>query len=307
MTAYRENQGPDQSIGTEAEAIAHMAVQGVEPIEVRLGLAYAVPDGRGGVKIIDTDAWAESPRRAEASRVATDAASFVAYVNRHKLPGTEVFANTPSSSVVAVIDSHEETDGIEGSISGWQKHRLTLSLEHTKAWLAWVEHDLGQNPRGWFGQQEFAEFIEDRALDVQDPDHARLIEVATKFEATSKVEFGSAVRLDNGEIQFQYVETVGAKKGAKDAIEFPKELKLAIRPYIGGPIYFVFASLRYRLGADGLRLGYALQRPENILEAAFSDIVAEIRDGRTDTDAKTKESSLIHSGIGDVPIFYGKP
>jgi uncharacterized protein YfdQ (DUF2303 family) len=291
------------TIETEAEAVAELARQALSPEKLTPGQVYAVPGMNGSLGVIDTDEYDEVPRHAKANRTVTDAASFVAYVNRHVLPGTEVYADTPNSSVVAVIDSHNGTDGDPG----WQKHRLTLSLEHTKAWKAWVEHDLGQVARAWFGQQEFAEFIEDRALDVVEPDHARLIELATKFEATKKVEFGQATRLDNGEVQFQYTETVGAKKGSKDQIEFPKELKLAIRPYLGGPIYFVFASLRYRIGLDGLLLGYALQRPENILEAAFSDIVTEIRDGRTDVDSKTKEETVVHQGIGDVPIFFGRP
>lgn len=290
-----------QSI-TEAQTVADLAVTSIQPHELQPGV-YAVADGRGAVAVIDTDQYDAVPRHTEASRTVTDAASFVAYVNRHKLAGTEVYAHTSSSSVVAVIDSHE------GSYNdaGWQRHRLTLALEHTKAWKAWTERDLGQNARGWFGQQEFAEFIEDRALDVQEPDHARLIELATRFEATKKVDFGQATRLDNGEVKFEYTETIGAKKGTKGDIEFPKELKLAIRPYIGGPIYFVFASLRYRIAEDGLRLGYALQRPENILEAAFADIVTEIRAGRTDKPADGGKPTVVHEGIGEVPIFYGKP
>jgi len=300
MTTY-EGTLEAATLETEASAIANIAVQGVEPHPVETGEIYAVPDGRGGVIFRSTDDYADAPRRPKAKRVVTDALSFVGYVNRHRTPGTEVFANTSASEVVAVIDSHEGTN----APAGWQDHQLLLSLEHTKAWLAWAERDLGTNPRGWFGQQEFAEFIEDRALDVQDPDHATLIELATKFEATKSVEFGSAVRLDSGEVQFQYTETVGTKKGAKDSIEFPKELKLAIRPYIGGPIYFVFASFRYRIGADGLRLGYALIRPETILEAAFSDIVTEIREGKTEKTADAE--TPVHEGIGDVPIFYGRP
>lgn len=290
-------------IDTETAAVAQLARQAYAPQTLNEGWVYAIAQGDGGVTILDTDKYAEVPRHTAATRVVTDAASFVAYVNRHKLTGTEVYADTPNSSVIAIIDSHNGTDGDPG----WQKHRLTLSLEHTKAWLAWAAHDLGQVSRGWFGQQEFAEFIEERALDVVEPDHARLIELATKFEATKKVEFGQATRLDNGEVQFQYTETVGAKKGTKDQIEFPKELKLAIRPYVGGPIYFVWASLRYRISADGLLLGYALQRPENILEAAFADIVTEIRDGRTDKDAKTGKETPVHQGIGDVPVFMGRP
>lgn len=294
---------------TEAAVVAELARQAAVVADLDPGTVYAVPNGEGGLDILDTDKYAAEPRHTTGARVVTDAESFVKYVNRHVRQGTEVYADTPNSSVVAVIDSHE--GGVAGG-PGWQKHKLTLTLELTKAWKAWVAHDLGQNPRSWFGQQEFAEFIEDRALDVQEPDHARLIELATKFEATKKVEFGQATRLDNGEVQFQYTETVGAKKGTKDQIEFPKELKIALRPYIGGPIYFLWASLRYRIGEDGLRLGYALQRPENILEAAFADIVTEIRDGRTDTEKNSKgdivNETVVHEGIPEgVPIFNGRP
>ncbi|MBO1739696.1 DUF2303 family protein [Leifsonia sp. TF02-11] len=288
---------------TEAQTVADLAIAGTKPHTLLPGTVYAVADGKGGLRELDTDGYADVPRRAEASRTVTDAASFVSYVNRHKLPGTEVYAHTSSSSVVAVIDSHE------GSYNdpGWQRHKLTLGLEHTKAWLAWTAHDLGQSNRAWFGQQEFAEFIEDRALDVVEPTHARVIELATKFEATKKVDFGQATRLDNGEVKFEYTETIGAAKGRKGDLEFPKELKLALRPYIGGPIYYVFASLRYRISEDGLRLGYTLQRPETILEGAFADIATEIRDGRTDKSAESGKETVVHEGIGDVPIFYGRP
>ena len=280
------------------ETIVELAGQALEPQSLEPGKLYAVPDGEGRVRLLSTDEHDIAPRHVTGSRVVTDAPSFVAYVNRHRRPGTEVFAHTSSSSVVAVIDSHEGTD----HLPGWQKHKLTLGLEHTKAWLAWTARDLGADPSAWMGQQQFAEFIEDRALDVIDPEHARLIEIATKFEATTKVEFGSAVRLDNGEVKFEYTETVGPKKGAKGGIDLPKELKLGLRPYIGGPIYYVYASLRYRIRSEGLVLGIALQRPENILEAAFADIVTEIRDGIEEKDGRPG-----HPGIGDVPIFFGKP
>lgn len=286
---------------TEAEVVATLAQQATTPEKLTPGELYAVADSNGGTKLITTDEYAETPRHPSGRRTVTDAASFVAYVGRHGLTGTEVYAHTNSSSVVAVIDSHEGS----GGEPGWEKHKLTLSLEHTKAWLAWAARDLGANPKAWMDQQEFAEFIEDRALDVIEPDHARLIELATRFEATTKVEFGSAIRLDNGEVQFEYSETVGPRKGNKGAIDLPKELRLGLRPYIGGPIYFVFAQLRYRIRQEGLVLGYALQRPENILEAAFADIVTEIRDGKTDT--RDGAETRIHEGIGDVPIFYGRP
>lgn len=287
---------------SEAATIAALAVTGIEPRELDAGTIYAVADGRDGVKVIDTDDFADAPRHAKANRTITDAASFVAYVNRHRTPGTEVYAHTSASSVIAVIDSHEGSD----APAGWEKHKLTLALEKTKAWEAWMASDLGQNSRSWFTQQEFAEFIEDRALDVIEPDHATLIEIATTFEAKSKADFGSAVRLDSGAIQFEYTETVAAKAGQKGTIEVPKRIQLALRPYIGGPIYYLWAQFRYRTGANGLALGYAIERPENILDAAFADIVTEIREGRTDKVGDA-DPVLVHEGIGDVPIFYGRP
>lgn len=287
-------------MSTEAESVANLAVQTVAPHTLTPGTIYTIPDGEGSVRQIDTDEYAEFPRRATGSRRVTDAASFVAYVQRHKTPGTEVYAHTSSSSVIGVIDSHRGTD----QDPGWQKHTLTLALEHTKAWLAWTANDLGTNPRGWMDQLTFAEFIEDRGLDVKVPDYATLIELATKFEATKSVEFASSVRATTGEVRFEYNETVGPKKGTKGDITLPKELELGLRPYIGGPVYYVVAALRYRMRSEGLVLGYTLQRPENILEAAFADIVTEIRDGNgVDPSAPTPG----HTGIGDVPIFYGRP
>lgn len=286
---------------TEASVVASYAQQAAEPKQLDAGVIYALAGAAGDVEIHDTDDYAETPRRAKAARSVTDAASFVAYVNRHKIRGTEVYAHTSGSSVIAIIDSHEGSD----LGAGWQGHRLTLVLEKTKAWEAWMKRDLGQGG-AWFDQQEFAEFIEDRALDVIDPDHARLIEIATTFEAKSKADFGSAVRLDSGAVQFAYTETTAAKAGQKGTLEIPNRIQLALRPYIGGPIYSLWAQFRYRIGAGGLRLGYAIERPENILDAAFADIVTEIREGRTDRIGDAAPV-VVHEGIGDVPIFYGRP
>jgi|SRR6218665_257164 len=274
----------------ETTAIAVLAQQALTPQPVTVGTVYTALSDRGGIEIIDTEKFLPHPCRVKGTFTVTDAASFVAYVNRHVLPGTEVYAHTSTSKVVAVINGHEGS----GSKAGWSDHRLELILEHSKPWLEWLTTD-----GTWLNQIEFAEFIEDRALDVIEPDHARLIEIATTFEAKKNADFTSAVRLNSGAVQFGYSETVAAKVGQKGSIEIPKRIQLAIRPYIGGPIYSLWAQFRYRISSDGLRLGYVLERPENVLEAAFVDILSEIRDGKTDTEKQ------IHPGIGTVPIFYG--
>lgn len=288
---------------TEAAVVSELAQLAAAPASIEAGEVLAVPDGHGGIKVIDTDEWGERPRHKRARRALTDAKSFVDYVNRHKTADTEVYAHTLSSSVVAVLDSHGQSDGVElYGLAGWQAHKAELRLEHTKSWLAWAARDLGTNERAWFDQAEFAEFIEANALDVTRPEHGTLIDIATTFEAKQKADFSAAVDRESGAVKFEYSETVGAKAGQKGDLTVPREIELALRPYVGGPVYKVVASFRYRAGAQGLRLGYALQRPEVILEHAFADIVTEIRDGRHDQGEWPD-----HDGIGDVPIFSGKP
>jgi hypothetical protein len=114
------------------------------------------------------------------------------------------------------------------------------------------------------------------------------------------------VRLDNGDVRFDYVEQTTAKAGEKGDVEIPKQLTLALRPYIGGPRVWVTAQFRYRLSGGNLLLGFALVRPEVILETAFDDIVTEIREGKTLTP-EGGQPVAVHPGVGDVPIFYGKP
>lgn len=276
------------SIQQQADGEAHQSIEA--------GEIYLIPNGDGQLRVVTTDEFADTPRHVHAARVVTDAASFVAYVNRHKVAGTEIYAHTNSSSVVAVIDSHEGTDGV----AGWQKHRLTLGLEKSKAWAAWEQAD-GK----LVDQSTFADFLDDRYLDVIEPAPAVLIDIARTFQAKTKVDFESGVREASGDVTLNYAEQTTAKAGQKGNIEIPARIQLALRPYVGGPIYSIWASFRYRLNGGSLLLGFKLERPENVLEAAFADIVTEIRDGRT--DKKDGTETRVHDGVGDVPIFNGKP
>lgn len=294
MTAY---EAIESASGSEAAAVASIAVQGVKPDPIEPGEIVTGPDGNGGIRILDTDKYAAAPRRTEATRKVLNAQSFAEYVNRHGIDGTEVFAHSPSSSIVGVIDSHEGA----GREPGWQGHRVTLALEHTKAWLQWINAD-----GAWFDQVGFADFIEQRAVDVKEPDHAALIEMAQKFEAKRSVDFTSAERRDSGEVTFEYAETIKAKAGQKGEITIPKELLLTLQPYVGGTRYAVYANFRYRLEGTGVKLGFVLQRTQEILDAAFADIVTDIRDGRTDPGEKGAPDVVVFEGI-KAPIFLGKP
>lgn len=281
---------------TETEAAAALAQEGEE---LEPGTIYALPDGPGRFKITDTDALAATPRFRTAHRRVATAESFVAYVNRHVQDGTEVWAHAASSTLVGILDAHSATvEGGDGA-AGWEKHKVSLILEQTPAWQAWVEQD-GK----WLDQHAFAEFVEERALDVRKPDHATLADIATSFEATTSASFGSAVRLQSGAIKFGYEETISSRAGQKGDIEIPQKLEIAVRPYVGGPVYALSAAFRYRLGgASGLKLGYRLERPEAVLEAAFADIVQILQDGTEATETRAAQVAL----DSRVPVFNGRP
>lgn len=285
--------------GTEAAVVSDLAQQALKPQPVHPAELYVLPDGRGGVRVVSTDEYGTAPRHTAAARVVTDAASFVAYVNRHRRPGTEIYAHTNSSSVVAVIDSHEPVTE-EAFLPGWQKHTLRLVLEKSKPWLAWEKAD-----GHLFQQDEFADFLDDQWSDVIDPAPAVLVDIATTFHAKTNVEFNGGVRLDSGDVKLTFEEKTTAKAGQKGDIEIPKKIQLALRPYVGGPIYSIWAHFRYRLRGGNVLLGFKLERPESVLDAAFADIVTEIREGRT--DKRDGIETRVHDGIGDVPIFNGKP
>lgn len=286
----------DYTDNPEAAVVANLAQQAIHPEELEAGVVYVEADGSGGSHIVDTDRYAEHPRHIEAKRVVGDAESFVRYVTKHVVDGhTEVYADVPSSSVVAVLDSHDAGQG------GWQKHTARLELRKTKSWEAWEKVD------GVLLQQtEFAEFIEQQALDVRSPETAVLIEIAQSFQAKTSVDFEGGERLDSGQVRLEYKETVTAKAGQKGHIDIPNELELLLRPYIGGPVYVVYARFRYRLRGSQLGLGVVLTRPTEILDAAFADIVTEIRDGKT--VVKGDEKTVVHEGIpASVPVYSGRP
>jgi uncharacterized protein YfdQ (DUF2303 family) len=289
---------------TEAADIAQLAKATVAPVELQPATIYAVLDGEGGIQISDTEKYSSVPQRTKATRTVTDAASFVAYLSKHASESSEVWADTPNSTVVAVIDAPTGA----GQASGWEGHNVRLSLEKSKPWLAWEAVD-----GLWFNQLEFADFIETRASDVRVPAAADLLELAQHFSAKRAVSFESSERMNDGSTKLAYSETTTARAGQKGSIDIPERLQLVLRPYVGGPAYFVWARFRYRLNGPVLALGVVLDRPQEILDAAFADIVIEIRDGKEATEAKsaTDDAPSVlgspgHKGITQ-PIFYGRP
>lgn len=255
---------------TEAQAVEAIAIRATEPHPVEAGAIYATCASDGNVRIINTDDYGTSPRRKTAAIVITDPDHFIAYLAKHGTSATELWGSAWDGAIRAVIDAHGGRD----EPAGWGGHVATLTLAKTKDWLDWVGTD-----RKWMPQSEFSEFVEDHLVSFETPSAAVMLELAQSFQAAKKVAFESGKRTSSGETTLSYRETIDAKAGRKGEVVIPERLTIVLQPFEGGRAYKVEARFRYRILEDALALSVAIGRADEILRAAFRDVVDVVEKG----------------------------
>lgn len=284
-------QNPQQYEGrTDTDAAVDAGLAAAIPHDLGDGSGLhvlTVPAGATHV-VIDPEketAWREErPRRKTGKRTAHDPESLVRYVQRHGTPDTEVWADKVGRSVVAVLDGHG-TDA-----PGHGDHRITLGVDRSESWKRWKSNDGVQ-----MGQGQFADFIEQAAAEVVEPDAATLLQIAQTITGHRAVSFESAERTDNGDVTVSWKENTSAQAGKDGKLTIPSTLLLRIRPFVGGAAVDVQASLRYRVSKEGVTLGYVLINPDRVEEFTFDLYVQKIA------------GALAPEGEGGFPVFYGKP
>ena len=143
-------------------------------------------------------------------------------------------------------------------------------------------------------QAEFAAWIEDQLPDIAEveglPTGTQMLEMALNFEAKQDMRFKSAVRLQSGGVNMEYVST---DDGA--TIE---RMRVFDRFSVGIPVYWgcarfrVDARLRYRTTEGKLQFWYELIRPARVAEAAATDLISRLK------------TTLTASELS-VPVFMG--
>jgi len=252
------------STNGEAQTIVDAALRSAPPTELQPGKVYAFHT-QTGVHKVDLTGPATAPDRKVGTTTVRDAASFHAYFEKHADVDSEVYADADRLTVTAVLDAHQ------ADAPRFSSHVLKLSLRETEAWKQWAARD-GK----LMDQETFAEFLEDHLPELLEPTAADMLEIAQSFQATSKVEFQSASRLSSGQRQFQYVETGTTKAGQKGQLAVPETFTIGLVPFEGSEGYRLTARLRYRIGQNGLQLGYKLERPDEVRRTAFADVVTAI-------------------------------
>ncbi len=241
-----------------------------------------------GVKFEPVEKHLLAPLQVRSAVRLDDPLSFVGYVNRYKNRDSVVFADLVARKFEAVIDYHQApaTEAEVGATGGgadvkarWGRHRATLGCDTTEDWKAWIAHS--GKP---MTQVDFARFIEDHIPNIASPSGTDLLLMATTLEAKKDVQFRQSTRLANGEHQLRFEETITGTAGSQNGqIQIPNEFVLGLEPFQGVGFKRVDARFRYRIAEGKFSLWFELVRAQDVLEKAFTDVVAQIRAGLGDT------------------------
>lgn len=209
------------------------------------------------------------PNRKRGTVALKSVASLLDYCADQAMPTSGyIYADPDARSITAVFNDHRAA-----LLPGWRDHRAVFKAEYTPEFDNWLRNN--KQPKD---QAAFAEFIEDNLVDITEPAAAQLLDVATTMQAKTGINFASSKRLDNGQVQLQYTETIDARAGAGGALEIPKEFALGLRIFKNGAGYRIKARLKYRLAAGAVKFWYELDRPEKSVEDAFAGYVDELKE-----------------------------
>ncbi|WP_028499670.1 DUF2303 family protein [Microvirgula aerodenitrificans] len=250
-----------------------------------------LPGSDGGWNYDELTRYRWEPLRKTGSVVLHQLDSLLAFVKEHKEGGTQLIVDADygqgRTQFRAVINGHT------GAEPGFCDFTALYAPLKTVDWSNW----LASNGKK-MGQEEFARFLQDNIANIasqnpadtsrQYPAAAALLEFASNLEMTSTVRFRSSTRVQNGQVQFEFVEE--GDNNTKGRLEMFERFGLGLQPFAGGDAYFIEAFLRFRIDRNSgeLKLWYDLNRPDKALESATEKMIERIK---------------AESGV---PVYFGK-
>lgn len=216
------------------------SASGREMLDYATGCYAVVPEG---YSIRSLEHLQSRPNRSAAAIELHTGESLVDYVTRYAKPGTSVFADPGDRSMLAVLDYHTPDEPAHC------EHRACLWAIRSFEYAQWAEIS-GQA----LSQKGAGEFLEERALDIVEPEAADIFEMVMKFDALKKVTFKQSTRLQSGLRQFLYHE----EDEARGSVTLPEMLKITVPIFEGEDPTTIPIRIRYRIDNDG-RLTFAFK------------------------------------------------
>lgn len=237
----------------------------------------------------DDEKFLAAPRRKKATVRLHDTDSFIGYVKRHgSLESCTVWCIADYAAGSVRFTSIINDNGEAKDAQNWRDHRASFSPAFSEEWKRWNKRDGSDNA---FTQFQFASFIEENNKDIVSvggsPTGAQMLEMALSMEANQDVKFKSAIRLQNGGVQLNYVADDDNQTITR--MQLFERFTLGMPVFWNGDAYQVDARLRYRVREGALKFWYELIRQDKVLEAATTTMIATIK-----------------AQVG-MPFFFGEP
>lgn len=213
------------------------------------------------------DPHARPPHIVQAVTV-DDAESLVRYTNRFSDEHSVLIADLDAMRIRAALDWHRGNYDPDSLFHPEPcRHSATLVLRESEEFRRWnaIQGELHD-------QMVFAEFLDENASDIVDPEPSVMLEVARDLEATQGVNFKASTRLQTGERNLSY-ETQTHVKGD---LKVPTQFTLSIPLFEGEEPADIVASFRFRPRSDGLKLGFVWRRVEYRRRAEFRQIAHRV-------------------------------
>lgn len=251
----------------------------------------AVPDGVTMKSIKPfLDEYLVAPERTKGSSSHDTLDSFLQHVQAFKeLSRSAIFADQSKGVLQCIYDYNKAGE------PRFLEHRAYYNAKKSTRWNVWFDSN-----RKVMNQAEFAEFIENNALDLIDPPQttmedftpaelailnvaktlnttiasaSRVIELSRSFQVHEKATATAAHNPSTGELTVEYVTEHKDASGEK--LKVPGLFVIAIPVYEGGHNYRIIVRLRYRLKEGKMLWFFELYQPEKCVEDAFREICEE--------------------------------
>ncbi len=286
-----------------AEKFSH-----VEPIDLKVNDSdlvsvpvLSVPAGRKIESVKKyVDEYRTRPERKTGASTMDTIASFIDQVNRSKDGDSVIFADVAtrtSPKLIAVLDYNKA--GAAGD-PRFGQHRVVHNFPVSEEWKAWTAKPLEN-----IGLVDFAEFLENRIMDVLDPasldaegkgtlaafcrqlginlaSPQALMELSRGLTVHANHKVVQAINLSTGEVQVSFGETHTDAKGAP--VKAAGGFAIAIPVFLNGPAYQIPVRLRYKARDGAVFWTLQPQRLNVIWDDAVTEAVNAVT---TKTDLTT--------------------
>lgn len=224
----------------------------------------------------------EHPARVQQAVVVTSATSFLNYFNRFANSDSTIFVDIEKAKIHGVIDYHvaQTIDDFDDTVPQYCTHTVTYPCPLTPEAKKWFDNNKVQ-----MNQTDFAQFIEDGLLEIIEPSGSEMLEIASTLQAKNQVNFRSGIRLDNGQAQMTYEESIQGSAGISGNVNIPQKIAIALRIFRGDDAaYRIEANFRYRIKEGKLTMWYELIRPHIAREDAVKQIIETIKNSMKQGD-----------------------